>query len=242
MKVWGIILIVMVCSLCLSEQEEKSITGEQEPEKTIVTETAQNTDKPANITSKPTTTESKIGESFTDIKKVRELLGETVSIQGVVTAPPGVFRDDVMYIQDSTAGIKVYSRVLRDLDIELGDIVTIEGVIDRYYENIEIKFLKTEKISICGNETPYPLSLSIKEAKQREGSFIKIEGTVNSVYKNKFYLEDENDEIIVYIDKDTGISITVKKGDKVQVSGIISLYKGEMEILPRYNNDIQLID
>ena len=240
MKVWGIVLIVMVCSLCLSEQEEKSITGEKEPEEStakIITET----ETPEKNIAK-TITETKVSESFMDIEKARELLGETVSIKGVVTAPPGIFRDDVMYIQDSTAGIKVYSRVLNDLDIKLGDVVRIEGVIDRYYENIEIKFLKTEKISILGNETPYSLSLSIKEAKNREGSFIAIEGTVTKVYRNKFFIRDESDEIIVYIDKDTGISISVKTGDRVKISGVISQYKEDIEILPRYDEDIQLID
>ena len=241
MKVWGIILILLVCSLCLSEQEEeKSITGEKEPEESIA-KTVTGTETPEKSIAK-TITETKVSESFTDIEKARELLGETVSIKGVVTAPPGIFREDVMYIQDSTAGIKVYSRVLNDFDIKLGDIVKIEGVIDRYYENIEIKFLKTEKISILGNETPYPFSLSIKEAKNREGSFIAIEGTVTKVYKNKFYIEDRKDEIIVYIDKDTGISLNVKTGDRVKVSGVISQYKEDIEILPRYDEDIQLID
>ncbi|HHF09873.1 MAG TPA: hypothetical protein ENL32_02115 [Methanomicrobia archaeon] len=240
MKVWGIVLIVMVCSLCLSEQEEKSITGEKEPEESTA-KTITETETPEKNIAK-TITETKVSESFMDIEKARELLGETVSIKGVVTAPPGIFRDDVMYIQDSTAGIKVYSRVLNDLDIKLGDVVRIEGVIDRYYENIEIKFLKTEKISILGNETPYPLSLSIKEAKNREGSFIAIEGTVTKVYRNKFFVRDESDEIIVYIDKDTGISISVKTGDRVKISGVISQYKEDIEILPRYDEDIQLID
>lgn len=240
MKVWGIVLIVMVCSLCLSEQEEKSITGEKEPEGSTA-KTITETETPEKNIAK-TITETKVSESFMDIEKARELLGETVSIKGVVTAPPGIFRDDVMYIQDSTAGIKVYSRVLNDLDIKLGDVVRIEGVIDRYYENIEIKFLKTEKISILGNETPYSLSLSIKEAKNREGSFIAIEGTVTKVYRNKFFVRDESDEIIVYIDKDTGISISVKTGDRVKISGVISQYKEDIEILPRYDEDIQLID
>lgn len=240
MKVWGIVLIVMVCSLCLSEQEEKSITGEKEPEESTA-KTITETETPEKNIAK-TITETKVSESFMDIEKARELLGETVSIKGVVTAPPGIFRDDVMYIQDSTAGIKVYSRVLNDLNIKLGDVVKIEGVIDRYYENIEIKFLKTEKISILGNETPYPLSLSIKEAKNREGSFIAIEGTVTKVYRNKFFVRDESDEIIVYIDKDTGISISVKTGDRVKISGVISQYKEDIEILPRYDEDIQLID
>ncbi|RLF97149.1 hypothetical protein DRN58_09110 [Thermococci archaeon] len=240
MKVWGIVLIVMVCSLCLSEQEEKSITGEKEPEESTA-KTITETETPEKNIAK-TITETKVSESFMDIEKARELLGETVSIKGVVTAPPGIFRDDVMYIQDSTAGIKVYSRVLNDLDIKLGDVVRIKGVIDRYYENIEIKFLKTEKISILGNETPYSLSLSIKEAKNREGSFIAIEGTVTKVYRNKFFVRDESDEIIVYIDKDTGISISVKTGDRVKISGVISQYKEDIEILPRYDEDIQLID
>ena len=240
MKVWGIVLIVMVCSLCLSEQEEKSITGEKEPEESTAKTITETETQEKNIAK--TITETKVSESFMDIEKARELLGETVSIKGVVTAPPGIFRDDVMYIQDSTAGIKVYSRVLNDLDIKLGDVVRIEGVIDRYYENIEIKFLKTEKISILGNETPYSLSLSIKEAKNREGSFIAIEGTVTKVYRNKFFVRDESDEIIVYIDKDTGISISVKTGDRVKISGVISQYKEDIEILPRYDEDIQLID
>lgn len=240
MKVWGIVLIVMVCSLCLSEQEEKSITGEKEPEESTAKTITKSETPEKNIAK--TITETKVSESFMDIEKARELLGETVSIKGVVTAPPGIFRDDVMYIQDSTAGIKVYSRVLNDLDIKLGDVVRIEGVIDRYYENIEIKFLKTEKISILGNETPYSLSLSIKEAKNREGSFIAIEGTVTKVYRNKFFVRDESDEIIVYIDKDTGISISVKTGDRVKISGVISQYKEDIEILPRYDEDIQLID
>ncbi|HDN81325.1 MAG: hypothetical protein J7L10_01140 [Methanomicrobia archaeon] len=224
----------------MSEQEEKSITGEKEPEESTA-KTITETETPEKNIAK-TITETKVSESFMDIEKARELLGETVSIKGVVTAPPGIFRDDVMYIQDSTAGIKVYSRVLNDLDIKLGDVVRIEGVIDRYYENIEIKFLKTEKISILGNETPYSLSLSIKEAKNREGSFIAIEGTVTKVYRNKFFVRDESDEIIVYIDKDTGISISVKTGDRVKISGVISQYKEDIEILPRYDEDIQLID
>jgi len=230
MKVWGIVLLIvlliLVFSLCLGEEKEKTITGEKEPEESMIKEIS---------TPKQDQT---ITESFTPIEKARNLLGETVIIKGTVTVPPGVFRDDIMYIQDSTGGIKVYSKLLSELGIKLGDIVRIEGVIDRYYDNIEIKFLKNEKISIIGNETPFPLSLSIKEAKNREGSFVKIEGTVTKIYKNNFYIEDGEDIIKVYIDKDTGISINVKTGDKVEISGVISKYKGEIEILPRYKTDI----
>ncbi|MEA1994367.1 MAG: hypothetical protein U9N35_08280 [Euryarchaeota archaeon] len=235
-KMWAVALLLLLCSLCISEKEEtESIVGKPEetnaePVKTeIPTTTAVKTNEPSE------------NDSFTDITEAKELLGERVAIRGVVTAPPGIFRDDVMYIQDSTAGIKVYSLALKNLDIELGDIVTIDGVIDRYYENIEIKFLKKEKISISGHENPVPLDLSTENAKKMKGSFVRVEGTVTDVQNKKFYIADESGEIAAYIDKDTGINLTIKKEDNVVVMGVISQYKECVEILPRYEDDIRLL-
>lgn len=230
-KLWTVLLIVLVFSLCLSDEKpQESMIGEKEPETTVPIPTT---------TPVPTTLEQRETEQTTTIAKVRELLGETVTVKGVVTAPPGIFRDDVMYIQDSTAGIKIYSTTLKRCDIHLGDVVRVEGVVDRFYGTLEVKFLKRDKISIVGSRTPQPFSLSIREAKKVEGSLVTVEGTAIDIQHNKFYLQKNGEKIAVYIDVDTGITLNVKEREKMQVLGIVTEYKNQMEILPRYNEDIR---
>ncbi len=231
-KLWTVLLIVLVFSLCLSDEKpQESMIGEKEPKTTVPIPTT---------TIAPATSAQEKAAQTTPIAKARDLLGETVTVKGVVTAPPGVFREDVMYIQDDTAGIKIYSEVLADCEIRLGNVVCVEGVVDRFYGNIEVKFIKKDKISVLEDKNPHPLPLSIKKAKKMEGSFVTVKGTAANIQHNKFYLQDDTEKIAVYIDRDTGITLDIEKNEKIRVSGIITQYKGQMEILPRYDDDITL--
>ena len=62
--------------------------------------------------------------------------GERVTVKGIVTASPGMIRDDILYVQDKTGGIEVYGKDLPYCS--LGDEIEVDGKVTEYRGETEL--------------------------------------------------------------------------------------------------------
>lgn len=169
-----------------------------------------------------------------DIYKVKE--GETVEATGIVLAPVGVLETLTTYIQDETAGIMLYGNRL-PADLKVGQVIKVVGKTKIYYDILEII---PDKVEIIGTATPTAVELKDGDFKKYLSNLVNVVGTVKSVEKYQFTVKTDKFEILIYIRKEVPFNVsTLKVGDKVSVTGVMYLYKGMYEILPRTPEDIK---
>ena len=183
--------------------------------------------------------------------------GEVVTVCGVVTAPPRIFSTTrtSFYIQDRTSGVNVYLSSTY-IPLEPGDLVKVRGTVTEYNGLTEIAPSQSGDIKIIGKgEVPEPYILSQGEPlrEELEGLLVKIKGEVaqnpyTSGSGKAFTVWNGTVPVDIYVYNSTGIDLTsVKSGDVVEITGICGQYDSSppytsgYQILPREDNDIQLL-
>lgn len=123
------------------------------------------------------------------IKKARLLIGETVTVSGIVTADQSAIGNGKLstYIQDKSAGINIYSAQPNNFpELKAGMKVTVTGKITSYKGLIEIVPDRDAlKVDAVNQTLPKPKRVSLKQletdqAHKHEGKLVKVKGYVES--------------------------------------------------------------
>ncbi|KLO22864.1 hypothetical protein X275_04905 [Marinitoga sp. 1197] len=154
------------------------------------------------------------------------------------------------YIQseNSDAGVLLYWQDSSIKDkLTVGDLIEFEGAIKVYNGEIEIKPDNYEVKEHNKDVTPKALTSSLLEKWTINGDettpnmiLVTTEGTVLEIDSKTATLtvEDLQTNIIAYLY--SGFS-GVSQGDKIKVTGILKLYKGEWEIALISNDDYEML-
>jgi DNA/RNA endonuclease YhcR with UshA esterase domain len=184
------------------------------------------------------------GPVLVTIAETKAMARETiVTVEGQVTAPPGIFGEQSFYIQDSTAGTLVYLREGDCPTLSEGDRLRVTGQLWDYYDEREIRVASLGDIQRVGEGEPLePTMIRTGEVDEaHEGLLARIVGEITGWAGSALYLDDGSGEAKVYIEEATGIERPwVEKGEIYSVIGIVSQYQDEHELLPRYQSDISL--
>lgn len=187
---------------------------------------------------KHVTTQPKEAETFDRIADVYVLpLGSHFKIKGIVTSPRDLLGKGSMYIQDETGGVMVYGYSIPE-DLQIGEVVVVQGTSKLWYGITEIVADSVEKVG-----TAQPVVVHLKSlSRDQLSNLVMVEGRVVGKGQYDFMVDTGTFKIKVYIKKGTNISLSaVKEGAKVRVTGILSLYQNELEILPRMQSDILVL-
>lgn len=165
---------------------------------------------------------------------------DLVLVTGIVTVGPKVLGKQIFYIQNINKGVQVYSYWGSFPHLELGDTIQVKGVISFYLGQRRIKISNSKDIIIMENKKILEIKyIHASEAPNHEGMLVKIKGKVEKTKGNIFYINDGYGIIRIDIKKQTGIKKgRFKKGDYVEVTGILVFTNGEFRILPRFQNDL----
>lgn len=172
----------------------------------------------------------------------KQPLGSMVNTHGVVSAPPGVFGEKVLYIAGS--GIQVYNADGDFPEMNVGDTIQVEGKLSSIQQEARITVDNEASVSITQepNSLPTPHLLKTGDvAEDYEGFLVTIQGTVTKTSGDTFYIDDGSGSVKVFIKETTGIDKpTMKKGMIVTVTGIVSQTKSGYRVLPRFQEDIRM--
>ena len=189
--------------------------------------------------------ETEPGGETLNIEDARESEnGKEVTVIGTVTVLPGTLSSQYFYIQDGTGGIQIYCYGKNFPNMAIGDSVSLTGILSETSNERRIKITGADKIVILNHTEPFPpTDIAISDiGEKNEGTFIKTAGTVTKTSGDTFYISDGTKEIEVSIRKTTGIDKPkMKKGDQVEVIGIVSQYKNEYRILPIDQDDVKIV-
>ena len=164
-----------------------------------------------------------------------------VKISGIVSAPPGIFSDNVFYITGS--GIQIYSESVDISEINIGDEVEISGRISEVGGEKRILLEKAGNLKIISRDNLVePKIVSIADVGEAvEGHLITVEGEVAEIKDEVFFLDDGGRKIKIYIKPQTEIEKPeIKKGDRMAVTGQVSRTSAGYRILPRFQADLKI--
>jgi len=189
----------------------------------------------ASLTPKPAVQESKQPTTIkiADLYSMPE--GSKVKVTGTVLAPVGLLSGSTTYIQDKTGAIMLYGRSI-PTTLKVGDVVSVTGSTKVYNGILEIV---VDSVTVVGNAKVEPVELRELSDKYMS-NLVYVIGTVENVAKDNFIVNTGNFKVKVYIKAATGISLAnISEGTKVKVTGILTLFKGEYEIQPIQQSDIE---
>jgi len=178
----------------------------------------------------------------TDIDSAKKLPRfSDVKISGIVSAPPGIFQDNLFYISGSGLQVFSYSRIFGG--IRLGDKLEIFGKMSEVGGEKRLVVESPDFIKIISHDNLLePELISTGEAgEQYEGYLVLAEGSVMAINGDIFYIDDGSGQAKVYVKPGARIKKPdMKIGDSVNVTGIVSRTSLGYRVLPRFQNDIRI--
>lgn len=179
-----------------------------------------------------------------NLNEIREQeIGAEVNVQGVVSVGPGVLGTQIFYLAGS--GIQIYFYKKDFPSLKIGDLVEVTGELAESKGESRIKISKKEDIKVIKHQTLPPAKEIKIDAigEDLEGSLVVITGEMIEAGSNYFYLDDGTGEIKVYLKSTAKIKKPkFKEGDLVKVTGIVSQNDDEYRILPRFQDDMEIIE
>lgn len=176
-------------------------------------------------------------------------LGETVTVEGVVSTPSGAFSSsffDVGFgMQDQTAGI--YVSMQTDLGLTPHRRARVTGVLQ---ENFGLRVIVPNEASDVepGSYTFWLFPRLVRTSsigEHSEGWLVSVFGKVTSApasdlpYGYKLSVDDGSGPVLIFVNLDTGIDLsTLAVGDRLLVTGFSSQFDDHYEIDPRKPHDL----
>jgi hypothetical protein len=164
------------------------------------------------------------------------LLGQEVTIRGIATVATGTFStaDNDVFVQDATGGVNVVKIGSLVPALDLGDSVTVTGIVDQYFGLTRIGS-PTITIEATGLDVPAPLLITTGDigtnGEVYEGLLVRVEGAgiaggtwPPAGQDGTVTVDDGSGACTMFIDKDTDIDGTEEPSAQIDITGIVTQY------------------
>lgn len=174
--------------------------------------------------------------------------GARVTVEGRVTAPPGVFDARAFYLGDDEAGIRVYLGARDDVlpSLAEGDAVRLRARLGEHEGERELRLARAADLRRLGEGRPVsPLDLATGQLGEAvEGRLLRLQGWLDHPGRYGFALDDGSGAATVYLDPTTGVQLPEgPKATPLTVVGIAGQRRGSgtgdgHRMMPRYPRDL----
>ena len=195
-----------------------------------------------------TVTGPEVITSISDIQNNPSMIGQIVTIRGVITVGTGIIASDwtEAYIQDNSGrGINIY-RPGTPLDTTLarGNLLQIRGTVDEYNGITEIVDY-TAQVLARNQSLPEPLQLKTSEANDiaLEGTLIGIKGIIIDKYVagagTNLVASDGSGPVAIRAWDTANLDLSAYSvNDTVGIQGVMDLFNSTAQLLLSYQGDI----
>ena len=186
------------------------------------------------------------------VKAARAMpLGTTVTVEGVVTTPPGAFKsstEDEGFAVEDASGAGVYVRANLKTNLRVGRRVRVTGRLDE--SNGKLVLIPADERGIesrgRGSSALRPQKFSTREiGEATEGRLVRVAGVVtkqvqpDAPYGFRFFVDDGTGEVQIFVSASTKIPrANLRPGRRVRVTGFSGQYNDHYEVEPRFAPDI----
>lgn len=165
---------------------------------------------------------------------------QTVTVQGVVYVPAGIYNGGTHYILGATGGISFFQS---GTGLALGDEVSVTGTVDEFSGEIQIADPSITYLGSPGEPAPTPMTPGeVLFDYENVGDFVSVIGEVTYKDGNSEFglaVTGVDTSLVVYIDSTTGINLgAVDVGDEYEVTSPVVVFNGLIELKPRYQSDL----
>lgn len=164
-----------------------------------------------------------------------------VRIKGVVAAKPGLLGSQIFYLESGGRGYQVYNYKKDFPVLKTGDAVEVTGETSVVNGETRIKTKVAADMRRLGDDDePEAAELACDQlADSYLGRLVRVQGELTKITSTNIYLDDNNDEVLVYLKAGTGIKKPgFKVGDELVVTGILTKTSSGFRVLPRQTGDI----
>ena len=179
------------------------------------------------------------------LSEIRTLeVGTQIKTKGIVSVMPNIFGTQYFYITDNIAGVQVYMYSKDFPEFEVGDEVEIVGEISMAYGETRVKIKAKKDIVVLDKAELVEQKIEINEITENYiGSYLQISGEITEKKSTYIYLDDGSEEIKVYFKKNANIDKSLfDVGDNMIIKGILGNSTSGVQLMPRFDMDIELID
>lgn len=176
----------------------------------------------------------------------------TWTLEGVITAEPGLFAKSYGYIAlhnvpgaNLPTGIQIYMQNARWPNLSQNNIVALTGTFSTSGTEPRLILHSPDSIYIeDGVGLIEPIEISIEDITDDHlGALIMVDGTVIEKSGSYFYVENEEDELRIYNGQKPSIDTTaLQEGTQITATGILSKTKAGYRLMPRNDEDIAIIE
>ncbi len=169
--------------------------------------------------------------------------GAKVYFQGVITAEPGIFSNQFLYLQDSFAGLQVYMYRADWPDLKVGDIVEVSGIVSESYQEKRVNIKTSKDIRVISHGAEISPWVVKSSDDLLVGSLVKLSGRILEKSKNKWLLEfaEGKDTLQIFFKFNDDKLSDFKESDIIDVTGILRRRNEVLGIYPRSISDIYLV-
>ncbi|WP_248927575.1 lamin tail domain-containing protein [Paenibacillus hamazuiensis] len=171
-------------------------------------------------------------------------VGQIVSVRGEVT---GVFGSNNVWIQDTTAGIRVY-KANGISGLTVGQEVVVFGTVANYNNDLELDVYDIQVKSDNLITLPAPSVVAVNQVGEaNEGKLVKVQNVwIKSDYTTGaggVVVTDGTNDLVVYAQAGTDVKTYLQglpksSANKFDIVGISSVFNTTIELLPRTTSDI----
>lgn len=184
----------------------------------------------------------KLESSFQEmsITQARQAAKNTkAAVTGIVTAAPKMLSEKFFYIQDSDSGLQIYSSKADFPELQLGQEITARGTVSEAQGEKKLNIAAADDIKILGQkEVPAAQETATGQVTEElEGKLVKLSAAVSRQSGKTFYLDDGGGEAKISITGDF-TKPEIKKGEVVQITGIVGQTSAGYRVMPRQAEDI----
>ncbi len=177
-----------------------------------------------------------------NLSGVRELpKGTRVSVEGIISAEPGVFSNRYFYISGPEGGIQIYFTKAASTSLQRGDVVRVVGTMSALNGIPRINVKNAWDVRMLQHGAPpIPNSIDIDESEELPlGTLAVVSGEITEISGNSVYLDNGSNEIQMYLRPASHIAkSTIVKGENMEILGILEASKNGIQLLPRSASDL----
>lgn len=176
-------------------------------------------------------------QKISDLQYLSE--DDHVRVRGIVNCLPGMLGKKYFYIEDESRGVEIYSHYEKFPNIEIGDYIEIVGVLSASKRRIKTYSPDDFKIISKKNEINPVIVNKNTSLEENYGKLINIKGLVISKKGNNITISVDGIKFTLNIKDISGLKPSILKiGDNIDIFGVVSEYRGDYRIHPRFIEDI----
>lgn len=190
---------------------------------------------------------AKLGCVIPISQALRAQVGDFLTVSGIVTAAPGTFRGDNLYMQDASAGIQVFG-LAGGLGIEVGDSIEVSGNFGPFRTEGEIVNPRVSPNIKKGVGAPPPRDLTTGETgaltptSSSIGRLIRVQRvTVGAFASGNATIDDGSGPTLVRLDGNVATTVpqsTFQTGQCYTIIGAVGIFDNTPQLKPRGPADI----